>query len=217
MISTEGEPPEHVHQPHIIINQNGLPKRAYKGFDQVNGDVRLDVYPKGKPLSRYIPVSESDPRQSFDLLVDIEKDLYPNDKLNVNTSICRTRLHFSSGELYTSVHFTNVKFADAQTGQSMGFWMNVWCQMQTIVGDGTGSDVTITYNPRLKQDGPAFISLGHELIHADDAAHGRMDPEEVDGVRNYERQAIGLAPYEGKEFTENKMRNELSIPARLRY
>jgi hypothetical protein len=99
----------------------------------------------------------------------------------------------------------------------MGFWMNVWCQMQTIVGDGTGSDVTITYNPRLKQDAPAFISLGHELIHADDAAHGRMDPEEFDGVRNYERQAIGLAPYEGKEFTENKMRNELSIPARLRY
>jgi hypothetical protein len=44
-----------------------------------------------------------------------------------------------------------------------------------------------------------------------------MDPEEFDGVRNYERQAIGLAPYEGKEFTENKMRNELSIPARLRY
>jgi hypothetical protein len=43
-----------------------------------------------------------------------------------------------------------------------------------------------------------------------------MDPEYRDGIRNYERQAIGLPPYDQKEFTENKMRAAWSEPQPLR-
>ncbi len=94
-------------------------------------------------------------------------------------------------------------------------------------GNGAGSNTTIRYNPNLSSIGsaeawqkqPPAIWLAHELIHADDAAYGRMDPELKDGVRNFERQAVGLHPFEHKEFTENRLRAEWSEPqpARPRY
>ncbi len=95
---------------------------------------------------------------------------------------------------------------------------------RAIRGNGAGSDTTIKYNPDLSSIGsnepwqkqPPEIWLAHELIHADDAAYGRMDPEFSDGVRNYERQAIGLPPYDQKQFTENKMRAAWSDPQPLR-
>src|SRR5215467_1132541 len=76
MISTDKAPPEDVHEPHIIIRQNGILKREYRGFEEVNGDVRLDVYPAGKGLTHYRPRSSSDPRQSLARLIDIQRDLY---------------------------------------------------------------------------------------------------------------------------------------------
>ncbi|MBO0857644.1 MAG: hypothetical protein J2P21_04155 [Chloracidobacterium sp.] len=99
-------------------------------------------------------------------------------------------------------------------------WRDESGKERKIRGDGGGSNMTIQYNPELSVIGfaapwqrqPPPIWLAHELIHADDAAHGRMDPEIIDGVRNYERQAIGLTPYEMKEFTENKLRAEWSEP-----
>ncbi|MBO0723957.1 MAG: hypothetical protein J2P52_00030 [Blastocatellia bacterium] len=99
-------------------------------------------------------------------------------------------------------------------------WKDESGKERAIRGDGGGSNVTIRYNPDLSVIGfaapwqrqPPAIWLAHELIHADDAAHGRMDPEMIDGVRNYERQAIGLPPYEMKEFTENRLRAEWSEP-----
>ncbi len=106
-------------------------------------------------------------------------------------------------------------------------WKDSSGRMRAIKGQGIGSDTTIKYNPnRLRigsteawQQPPPGIWLAHELIHASDAACGIMDPEEVDGIRNYERQAIGLPPYDQKDFTENKLRLgwKEPQPARLRY
>ena len=106
-------------------------------------------------------------------------------------------------------------------------WRDETGRERAIRGAGAGSNTTIKYNPDLLSIGsseawqrqPPAIWLAHELIHADDAAYGRMDPEMTDGVRNYERQAIGLPPYEMKEFTENRMRAEWGEPqpARTRY
>ncbi|HEX5082658.1 MAG TPA: M91 family zinc metallopeptidase [Blastocatellia bacterium] len=99
-------------------------------------------------------------------------------------------------------------------------WTDESGRERAVRGCGSGSNTTIKYNPDLSSIGfaaawqkqPPAIWLAHELIHADDAAHGRMDPEMIDGVRNYERQAIGLPPYESKEFTENRLRAEWSEP-----
>ena len=103
-------------------------------------------------------------------------------------------------------------------------WKDETGKKRTIRGNGKGSDSTINYNQNLTcigyseawQRQPPAIWLGHELIHADDSAYGRMDPEIKDGVRNYERQAVGLPPYEKKEFTENKLRAEWQEPQPLR-
>jgi len=118
----------------------------------------------------------------------------------------------------------NYRAATAQ-GKSLK-WRDESSKERVIMGNGAGSDITIRYNPNLSTIGseawqrqPPAIWLAHELIHADDAAYGRMDPEQKDGIRNYERQAIGLAPYDRKEFTENKLRAEWNEPqpARPRY
>jgi len=103
-------------------------------------------------------------------------------------------------------------------------WRDESGKERAIRGNGTGSDTTIKYNPDLSNIGsneawqkqPPAIWLAHELIHADDAAYGRMDPEDIDGIRNYERQAIGLPPFEEKEFTENKFRADWAEPQPLR-
>jgi Effector protein len=103
-------------------------------------------------------------------------------------------------------------------------WRDESGQERAIRGNGAGSDTTIKYNPDLSSIGsneawqrqPPAIWLAHELIHADDAAYGRMDPEYRDGIRNYERQAIGLPPFDQKEFTENKVRAAWSEPQPLR-
>jgi hypothetical protein len=103
-------------------------------------------------------------------------------------------------------------------------WKDASGKERAIRGNGAGSDTTIKYNPHLSSIGsneawqrqPPAIWLAHELIHADDAAYGRMDPEYRDGIRNYERQAIGLPPYDEKQFTENKIRAAWSEPQPLR-
>src|SRR5215468_2084986 len=79
LISTEGEAPEHVHQPHIIIKRDGAVVREYHSFDEINGDICLEVSEGGKPLSRYEPESASDPRRPYSLMVDIERDLHPEE------------------------------------------------------------------------------------------------------------------------------------------
>ncbi len=99
-------------------------------------------------------------------------------------------------------------------------WRDIWGGEKVMRGTGKGSNTTIKYNPSLscsmdtidRRKFPPEIALAHELIHADDAAHGRLEPDEINGVRNYERQAVGLPPYEGKQFTENKFRASWHSP-----
>jgi hypothetical protein len=117
MISTDGEAPEHVHQPHIIIKRNGVVEREYHTWAEINGDICLEVSPEGKPLSRYAPESPGDWRRPFSMLVDIEKDLHPKEELHVNPRLCRARLYFKNGELYSTTPFTNARYADVKTGQ----------------------------------------------------------------------------------------------------
>ncbi len=99
-------------------------------------------------------------------------------------------------------------------------WKDLWGKEKVLRGTGKGSNTTIKYNPAFTcsyddagwKKHPPEIALAHELIHADDAAHGRLDPDEIQGVRNYERQAVGLPPYEDKYFTENKFRTSWKTP-----
>jgi hypothetical protein len=115
MIATDNEAPEDIHRPHIIIKENGVVKREYSGFTEINGDISLDVYPKGKPFKKYVSQSAHAGRQPFDLIVDIEKQLYPREKMRANPKACRARLHFSNGELYTLSHSVKAVFGDART------------------------------------------------------------------------------------------------------
>jgi hypothetical protein len=117
LISTEGEAPEHVHQPHIIIKRDGVVEREYHTFAEINGDIYLEVFPEGKSLSRYVPQSPSDHRRSFDMVVDLENDLHPKEMLHVDTMLCCARLYFKNGELYSTNPFTNVRFVDVKTGK----------------------------------------------------------------------------------------------------
>jgi hypothetical protein len=117
LISTDGEAPEHVHQPHIIIRRDGVVEREYHTFDEINGDICLEVFPEGKSLSCYVAQSPSDPHRSFDMVVDLENDLHPKERLQVDPMLCRARLYFRNGELYSTNLFTNVRFADVNTGK----------------------------------------------------------------------------------------------------
>ena len=120
MILTDGEAHEHVHQPRIIIKWDGMVEREYHTWDEIDGDICLEVFPEGKPLSCYTPVSLSDPRRPFSMLVDIEKDLHPKENLHVNPRLCRARLYFKNGELYSLNQFINTRFVDVKTGQVCG-------------------------------------------------------------------------------------------------
>ena len=116
LISTDHEEPKHVHHPRITIKQNGVTQRIYREFVEINGDIWLEVR-KGRPHSRHNQRSANDPRLPASLLVDIEKQLHPKEKLKVNPKLCRARLHFRNGVLYTVKDCVNVKFADAKTNE----------------------------------------------------------------------------------------------------
>jgi hypothetical protein len=120
MISTEGEAPEDVHRPYIVIKENGVVVREYHDFTEINGDITLDVYPKGKPFKRYIPKSARDPRQSPKLIVDIEKQLYPREKMKADAKACAARLYFNNGDFYTITYHADTVFADAKTKEPSG-------------------------------------------------------------------------------------------------
>ncbi|MBI3232407.1 MAG: hypothetical protein HYZ51_05040 [Candidatus Doudnabacteria bacterium] len=115
MISTDNEPAQDVHCPHIVIKENGVIRREYHGFSEISGDISLDVHPTSTPLVHYTPKSSQDKRQSFDSVIDFEDQLYPANSFKANPKRCRARLHFSSGELYTCAHAINAVFADSKT------------------------------------------------------------------------------------------------------
>jgi hypothetical protein len=105
------------------------------------------------------------------------------------------------------------------------------------VTPGSGLGVGINYNPTLAKAGdmpwntrPPGIGLAHELIHAEQAAYGRMrrfDTENPGGpdsrnlnkplqVPHYELETIGVHPEHSYAYTENKIRAEWNPPQGLR-
>jgi hypothetical protein len=115
LISTDGEPPPNVHHPRITIKQGGQTIREYTGFEQINGFIYLNLLPSGPPLTRYVSTSPTDPRQSFDLLVVIDQQLYPKGTITHDILGCRAMLQFKSGTLYTMGPIP-VRFVDEKTG-----------------------------------------------------------------------------------------------------
>jgi hypothetical protein len=82
-------------------------------------------------------------------------------------------------------------------------------------GTGKGCGSKIEYNPAQSlpnepwfRNMPTALLLAHELIHSYLYASGEADPEVKDEIRNHERQVVGLAPFEGGDITENKIRAE---------
>jgi hypothetical protein len=169
MIATDNEAPEDVHRPHIIIKENGVVKREYHEFAEINGDISLDVYPKGKPLTHHVSRSARDPRKSFDLVVDIEKDLYRGEKFNVDAKACRARMHFNSGVLYTVHHAINTVFADVKTKQPSS-------HTPSAVANKAGLDVEVPDN-------------GYAVLHF----HGDTEDFVFKGGRNYQVEVVNRA------------------------
>jgi type VI secretion system secreted protein VgrG len=98
---------------------------------------------------------------------------------------------------------------------------------------GQGLALMIEYNSFVEKTGvkpwnerPPAIGLAHELIHAEQAAHGRMlrsvthnpggpDPENPDKqgpTEEFELEAVGVPPYDTYPVSENKIRAEWNPP-----
>ncbi|MGI4759976.1 MAG: type VI secretion system tube protein TssD [Janthinobacterium lividum] len=101
------------------------------------------------------------------------------------------------------------------------------------VTPGAGLGVGVNYNPTLAKAGempwntrPPGIGLAHELIHAEQAAYGRMrrfdtanpggpdarNPAKPLQVPHYELETIGVHPKHSYAYTENKLRAEWNPP-----
>jgi uncharacterized Zn-binding protein involved in type VI secretion len=72
---------------------------------------------------------------------------------------------------------------------------------------------------------PADVGLYHEMVHADDMQHGRMDsdmgtnagPRAGDPLAHSESRAVGLPPYDGESYSENTYRDDRGLPPRTFY
>ncbi|MGE0886397.1 MAG: hypothetical protein AB7P14_22915 [Blastocatellales bacterium] len=169
LIPTDNEAPEDIHRPHIIIKENGVVKKEYHEFSEINGDISLDVYPKADPLTYHVPRSSRDSRHSFDTVVDLEKQLYPGTTLNADAKRCRARLHFNSGTVYTSAHAINAVFADSKTHSPQD-------NAPTTVATKAGLDVTVPKD-------------GYAVLHF----HGDTEDFVFKGGRNYQVEVVNRA------------------------
>ncbi len=124
LIDTSDAPPQDIHHPHIIIEEEGgaivgeYHGFNYHGYGQIYGDIFLDVFPATAPLKFYEPPAttiHSDTRQPFNTMIDFENLLYPQQALDVQPNSCRARLHFRNGELYAHGPLHQVKFTDLLT------------------------------------------------------------------------------------------------------
>jgi hypothetical protein len=111
--TAQSVPPEDVHQPFLTIREvGGDIVKQYSGFDQVQGDIFLDLH-QGSLAHILSELTTDDGwRHPFSYLVDIERELYKEIPLNVNANSCRARFHFRDGELYTKDKLFQVRFAD---------------------------------------------------------------------------------------------------------
>jgi uncharacterized Zn-binding protein involved in type VI secretion len=99
---------------------------------------------------------------------------------------------------------------------------------------GAGTNSTVDYNPDNRNYGtepwlsdiPPGLVLGHELVHAEQAGKGVMkngtddndgqvdptDSSKKTQANKRELEAVGVPPYDGYEYNENKMRKEWPPP-----
>ncbi len=68
-------------------------------------------------------------------------------------------------------------------------------------------------------DRPAWVALAHELIHGWRLVTGRCVFQPAGGIEEYweEAMTVGLPPYDGCRFTENRFRNAKALPLRTYY
>jgi uncharacterized Zn-binding protein involved in type VI secretion len=72
---------------------------------------------------------------------------------------------------------------------------------------------------------PADVGLFHEMVHADDMTHGRLDdtngtnvgPLAGTPIANSELRAAGLPPYDTSDYSENTYRTDRGLPNRTFY
>lgn len=140
-------------------------------------------------------------------------------------------------QLLESLHASGKKIAiHYDDKNSIEFSKALWTKMfydTDGVTPGQGLGVVVNYNPTLDSAGklpwntrPPAIGLVHELIHAEQAAYGRMrrydtaNPGGPDSrnlkkpltVPHYELDAIGINPDYSYPFTENQVRAEWNPP-----
>ena len=131
-------------------------------------------------------------------------------------------------------HVTIQAPSDPNAGNSCGSYDNAAGRFSNPDGTpGDGSNSTVEYNPDRTKIGdepwetrPPGVGLAHELIHADQAAHGTMtpgttnndakpdpsDPTQIDQVNTREAEAVGIPPNDNRDYTENKIRSEWDPP-----
>lgn len=66
---------------------------------------------------------------------------------------------------------------------------------------------------------PPYVALGHELIHALHNMRGDQPGHEIGTYSRvlYEYCCVGLGPWAGDQHTENGIRNDAGLPARMAY
>jgi hypothetical protein len=139
-------PTEDIHQPFIVIREvGGDIVKQYQGFDQVNGDIFLDLHQGSSPHIISELMKEDGLRRPFSYLVDIENELYPGTSLDVDASGCKARLHFRDGLLYTTGKLFNCSFAPIGDGQGRTgnptLKMAVSCGLDVTVPEGGSAEL----------------------------------------------------------------------------
>ena len=139
-------------------------------------------------------------------------------------------LHASGKKIY--INYGEKNSAEFPSGN----WSPAFYQMDGVT-PGSGTALKIGYNPIEEDVGrnewnkrPPGIGLAHELIHAEQAAYGRMrrgttvnpvgfDADSTSGparAHEFELETIGIPPYDQYSFSENKIRAEWNPPQTVR-
>jgi hypothetical protein len=103
MIQNQASDQNDIHEPIIEIREQGQVVKRYKGFDEIQGKVSLDVYgADNEPTAPSIQVkAQLDAGQvPFNKIPDLEDHLYKGQPLTVKAALCKARLYFQHGELY---------------------------------------------------------------------------------------------------------------------
>lgn len=81
------------------------------------------------------------------------------------------------------------------------------------------TSVQFTDTNGVVQNRPPYIAMGHELIHALHNQRGDQPGHEIGTYSRvlYEYCCVGLGPWAGGLHTENALRNDAALPARLCY